>query len=178
MSQSSVASDLRKTDADAKVERKAKRFYIGLVLFLFAIQASIMTAVITMSIGDPGGAVMPNYYQAGLQWDQTKQSRTASDRLGWSVDLEASDVVDGSGKRALLVSVVDAQQKGIDSLAVAGKLYHLAAADDIIESPFVASGEGRYLALLPVARPGSWKLELNVDGAGQPRTESIDFTVD
>lgn len=178
MAQSTAMPDQTAADTDAKLERKAKRFYIGLVLFLFVIQSSIMTAVITLSIGDPGGAVMPNYYQAGLQWDQTKQSRTASQRLGWTVDLEASDVVDGSGKRALLVSVVDSQLKGIDSLAVQGRLYHLAAADVVIESPFVASGDGRYLALLPVVRPGSWKLELNVDGAGQPMSESIDFTVD
>ncbi|MCC9600598.1 FixH family protein [Stieleria sp. JC731] len=162
----------------AVAEKRAKRFWISLVVFLFIIQSVIMGSVIHLAIGDPAFAVVPNYHSAALNWDETRKAELASERLGWEVSLNASDVADQRGMRALEVTVDDTKsQHPIDDLAIKGKLYHHAHADQPVEIELKAVGEGRYLVLAPAGMAGLWQLELAIDGGPEPMTKSITFNV-
>ena len=137
-----------------------------------------MGAVMHLAIGDPSSAVVPDYHNAALNWDQTRRTREASKRLGWQVTFSASDVADGRGMRAIELNIVDADGKAVDELAVRGKLYHHARAADVATVDLKSVGDGRYLTLAPAARPGTWQLEVSIDGAPEPVAESIIFSVD
>lgn len=158
-------------------EKRAKRFWIALVVFLFVIQSTIMAVVMHLAIGDPAGAVVPNYHTAAINWDQTRRARETADRLGWSVTFNASDVADGRGMRAIELSIFDANGKAIDDLVIHGILYHHARANDIESVKLKSVGGGKYLTLAPAGRAGLWQLELAVDGAGEPMTKSITFSI-
>lgn len=158
-------------------ERRAKRFYMALVLFLFVIQSTIMGLVIHLAIGDPSAAVVPDYHTAALNWDATRARHEAAGRLGWAVAFEASDVADGSGMRAVELNILDRDQHPVDQLSIHGKLYHHARANDVIPVELKSVGAGRYLALIPAARAGLWQLELDLDGGPEPMSESLTFNV-
>lgn len=164
-------------DSIEAAEKRAKRFWIALVVFLFVVQSTIMAVVMHLAIGDPAAAVVPDYHTAALNWDQTRQAREAPDRLGWKITFNASDIVDGRGMRAIELTVFDSTGKAIDHLAMDGILYHHARANDIISVQLKSVGAGKYLTLAPLGRRGLWQLEIAIDGAGEPMTKSVTFSV-
>ena len=84
-----------------EAERSAKRMWISLVILLFAIQISIGGTAIYLATGDPSVAVVPDYHTVALNWDAHHRARTAPERLGWKMNITASDVADTRGMRAL-----------------------------------------------------------------------------
>ncbi len=163
--------------ADAIAERKAKRFYIALVLFLFAIQITIMGSVMKLAIGDPSGAVVPNYHAASLNWDETRHLRETADRLGWNIQFTASDVADSQGQRALQMKIADAEGNAVDDLQVHGQLYHHAHADDVVMIEMKSTGDGSYFCLGPVRQAGLWQLDLAIDGGPEPMAKKLTFKI-
>jgi nitrogen fixation protein FixH len=165
------------TDAIKNAERRAKRFWVALVVFLFVIQSTIMGLVMHLAIGDPSAAVVPDYHNAALHWDETRRTHEAAEKLGWKVTFAASDVADGRGMRAIEMTIVDGDDKPIDDLTISGMIYHHARAGDVIPVDLNSVGQGKYLALAPASRPGLWQLELTIDGASEPMAKSITFNV-
>jgi len=160
----------RKSDVEIKAERKAKRFYIGLVLLLFAIQASILGTAIRLAIGDPALAVVPDYHQAALQWDDAQAAKQASAKMGWDISLQVSDVADGAGKRAIEFFAVNQDGEPVANLQVRARVYRHARADQVQRIELENVGEGRYMAMPSMAAAGLWQVELDVQNAGQPMT--------
>ncbi|QDV42718.1 FixH [Stieleria neptunia] len=165
-------------ESNETAERRAKRFWIALVVFLFLIQSTIMGLVMHLAIGDPSAAVVPDYHNRALNWDATRRTLEAADRLGWSVTFEASDVADGRGMRALELKMVDRDGQPLNDLVVSGKLYHHARAGDVHPITLKSVGDGKYLALAPAARSGIWQLELKIDGGSEPVTQSLTFHIE
>ncbi len=161
-----------KSDHEITAERKAKRFYIGLVLLLFAIQITILGTALKLAIGDPALAVVPDYHQAALDWDSTHAAAGAAEKMGWSVQVDVSDVADGRGLRAIDLNMNDQNGQPITNLKVLGKVYHHADADQVERFEMQNVGAGRYLAMPPMGRPGLWQLELDIQAAGTPMTLS------
>ncbi len=159
-------------------ERRAKRFWIALVVFLFIIQSTIMGLVMHLAIGDPSAAVVPDYHNRALNWDATRRTLEAADRLGWGVTFEASDVADGRGMRAIELTIVDGDGNPLDELVVSGALYHHARAGEVNTVALKSIGDGKYLALAPAARAGIWQLELKIDGGSEPVTQSLTFHIE
>lgn len=162
----------QKTPSDVIAERKAKRFYIGLVLLLFAIQITILGTALSLAIGDPALAVVPDYHQAALDWDSVHAAAGAAQKLGWDVHLDVSDVADGRGLRAVSLNMLDENNQPITDLVVIGKVYHHANADQIERFEMQNVGEGRYLAMPPMGRAGLWQIELDIKNAIKPVTIS------
>lgn len=165
----------QKTPLESIAERKAKRFYIGLVLLLFAIQITILGTALTLAIGDPALAVVPDYHQAALNWDAVHAAAGAARKLGWHVQLDVSDVADGHGRRAVYLQLLNDHDQPIRDLRVSGKAYHHADADQIERFQMESVGEGRYLAMPPMARAGLWQIELDIKNAKVPVTFSMTY---
>lgn len=162
----------RKTPIDAIAERKAKRFYTGLVLLLFAIQITILGTALTLAIGDPALAVVPDYHQAALNWDAVHAAAGAAKKLGWQVQLDVSDVADGRGRRAVNLQLLDDHDQPIPDLRVSGKAYHHADAEQVERFELESVGDGRYLAMPSMGRAGLWQIELDIKNAMEPITIS------
>lgn len=165
------------TEVEIRAERSAKRFYIGLVLLLFAIQATILGIALSMVIGEPALAVIPDYHQAALDWDNSRAASTAAHKKGWELQLEVSDIADGRGMRALQFHALDQNHQPISDLVILAKVYHHAQADLVERFELRHVGEGRYMAMPKMGRPGLWQIEMDVQNAGTPMTftETVEF---
>lgn len=165
----------KKTPIDALAERRAKRFYTGLVLLLFTIQITILGTALTLAIGDPALAVVPDYHQAALNWDAVHAAAGAAKKFGWHVRLDVSDVADGRGLRSVGLDLMDDHDQPITDLNVTGKVYHHADANQVARFEMQNLGTGRYQSMLPMGRPGLWQLELEIENATEPMTISETF---
>ena len=68
------------SDADIAAEKRAKRFWISLIVGLFAIQMTICGIAFRYATGQPSMAVTPNYHMKALKWDEHKAALAASKR--------------------------------------------------------------------------------------------------
>lgn len=159
-------------EAEILAERRAKRFWVSLVVLLLGLQLVIGFVAIRLSTGDNSVAVVPNYHQAALNWDETKNARLAAKRNGWTLTLTASDVADGRGMRAVELQVHDSGQQTVDALKVTGQVYHHALASDVKPIKFRSIGDGRYLTMAPMGRKGLWQVDISIEGAEELMTLS------
>lgn len=161
-----------KTPIEISSERKAKRFYIGLVLLLFAIQCTILTTAITLAIGDPALAVVPDYHQAALAWDESRAATRSAGEMGWDLDVNVSDVADGKGMRVMQFHALDQDHQPLSELNVRAKIYRHARADEVERFELDSIGDGTYQSMPRMPDPGLWQIELDVRNAGRPMTLS------
>jgi len=151
-------------------ERRAKYFWVSLVVILLGIQLVIGGIAIHLATSDPTVSVIPDYHQTALNWDQRRQVQTAADRMGWTIDIDASDVADGQGRRAVAVMIKDQDGRSVTDLRLRATAYHHAAAGDTRSFIVDSVGDGNYLTLAPLGRSGIWNLEIKIDGADEPMT--------
>ena len=156
-----------------RAEKRARRFWVSLVVCLLGIQVVIGGVALQLAVGDPSGAVVPSYHEAALNWDQTHHARLASTRLGWAIETVVSDVADESGMRAIEIHVQNELAESASDLEIAGQIYHHARACKVQSVAFASVGEGRYIAMAPMARDGLWQLEFEIQGAGERMTEAM-----
>ncbi len=159
-------------ELEQRLERRAKRFWVSLVVLFLGLQLAIGGVAIYLLTGDRAVAVVPNYHQAALNWDKTKIARSAAERKHWKLELLASDVADQRGMRVVELLVFDSNQIGVDQLMISGHVYHHALASDVQPIEFRSVGEGRYLAMSSMGRAGLWQVELAIEGADEPITTS------
>lgn len=153
-------------------ERSAKRFWVSLVVVLLGLQLVIGFVAIRLATGDPSAAVIPDYHNAALNWDDSRRASQAADRLGWSVEISASDIADASGMRATQVTVIDEAGQPVAGLEVTGRAYHHARAGQVETFRLDSIGQGRYMALAPLTRPGLWQIEVMFQNEDQPMKKS------
>ncbi|TWU55249.1 FixH family protein [Rubripirellula reticaptiva] len=166
-----------KAKSEFAAERSARRFWVSLVVVLLGLQLVIGFVAIRLATGDPTVAVVPDYHNEALDWDMTRREVMAAERMGWSVEIEASDVSDGNGFRATEVSVTDESGNPVDDLRIVGSVYHHARASDIERFELPSVGKGRYLTLAPMARPGLWQVEIFIEGAEVPMRKSVEIDI-
>ena len=65
-----------------QLERRARRFWVSVIVGFLSLQVVIGIVSIVLSISDPTLAVIPNYHQAALDWDVTHRARQLADQLG------------------------------------------------------------------------------------------------
>jgi len=158
---------------EERTERTARRFWVGLVVLLLGIQVAIGGVALRLATADSSVAVIPDYHNRALNWDSHHRRQTAANRLGWTVEIAASDVADASGGRALTMTVKDADGTPLDSLSAVAQIYHHASASRVDTVALNRAGEGRYIALAPMAKPGLWELEIDINGGPEPVTQRI-----
>ncbi len=89
-----------------RLERRARRFWVGIIVVFLGLQVLIGVASIVLSLSDPSVAVIPNYHQAALDWDVTHRARQLANQLGWNIDYNVIPSQE-AGHRTLLVSILD-----------------------------------------------------------------------
>jgi len=161
---------------ELQAERRAKRFWVTLVVVLLGLQLVIGGISIHLATSDPTVAVIPDYHQASLNWDAAKAQRSAAERLGWKLRLSAAEIADENGFRAVELQVENATGEPVDELQVAGQLYRHARAGELTPIFLKSVGNGRYLTMAPMQASGLWQIEVTVDGASEPMRKSITIT--
>lgn len=130
--------------------------------FLGAHMVFILFAI-TLAVGDPSFAVVPDYYRKAVGWDEHKAQLAASSALGWQVEVAAARDVEATGERELTLVLHDSDGKPITGALINVSMYHHARAQHVVEAVLLPTGEpGRYTARPVMHRKGLWDISLTI----------------
>lgn len=149
-----------KPASQAGANRKAAWLWGSLIVGLLSLQVAVGVVAIVLATGDPSVAIVPDYYEKALNWDDEKAMLSASDKLGWNFELSVSSGADLQGQRTIVVTLRDQAGVGIENAAVKLSIYHHARAADLRQIPLRAHGGGHYSGLAAIQRGGNWEVEL------------------
>ena len=151
------------SDEFKAIERKARRFWVSVIVGFLSLQVMIGVASIVLALNDPSVAVIPNYHQSALDWDVTHRARSLTDELGWQIDYNVIPA-EQAGKRSLIVTVMDRDGKPLGDLRVSAKVYRHARGGEVDKFSLRAVADGNYQADTKLSEKGLWQIELMFEG--------------
>ena len=159
-----------------QLERRARRFWVSVIVGFLSLQVVIGIVSIVLSISDPTLAVIPNYHQAALDWDVTHRARQLADQLGWQVDYNIVPS-EHAGRRSLLVTILDRAGKPLPGLNVSAKLYRHARGSVVDKFKLTTVADGNYQGDTKLTDVGLWQIELVIEGDHGIASLSREFEV-
>ncbi len=138
----------------------------SVVLGLLGAHMVFIFTAITLGTGDPSFAVVPDYYEKAVDYDEHKALLARSTALGWSVELLPSTLADVKGQRELMLRLRDAEGQPVEGAEVQVTGYHLARAGEPIEMNCVQTLPGVYRGQGKMGREGFWQFEIDVSADG------------
>lgn len=165
----------------AEANRRAAWRWGGFVVGLLSLQVAGGIFAIMLATGDESVAVVPDYHQKALQWDQEMAVQEASRQLGWTFDLQvisqdAEDRSDGSPGMSLFLTDKNDVPVTIEQGTI--QIYrHVRAADvRTVALPKGTTGKVELTKCFP--NPGLWQVSLDVtDNSGNRFTASRELDV-
>lgn len=128
-----------------------------IVLFLLGGMASAFRVVIA-SRTDGGVAVVENYYDKALKWNEASAARAASAALGWQQGLAIEADAD---QHRIEVAIRDAEGQPVEHLRVRLRALRPFQAEPEIDTDLTATGEaGVYAYTASRLAPGLWDFDL------------------
>jgi nitrogen fixation protein FixH len=162
----------------AQAERRARRFWVSLIVGLLGLQVLIGFGSIWLSLGDPTVAVVPNYHQKALDWDTTRRARQLTKSLGWQISPIVGVFDPENQKRLVRIAIRDRSGKVVNNLHVSGQVYHHARGANIHELLFTETDPGYYEATVSLAETGLWELQLQLEGEHGVASDVRDLIVE
>ena len=135
----------------------------GVVCGLLGGQMIFIAIAITLATGDRSFAVVPDYYQKAVDWDQRKADLAASDALGWSIEVRPGEAADALGQRQLAVVVRGREGLPIEGATVHVDFFHHARAKDNQSAELVELVPGQYAAQVKMPQDGRWQFDLEIE---------------
>lgn len=132
----------------------------GHMLFIFT--------AIAIGTGDPSFAVVPDYYQKAVDYDERKALLAQSDKLGWSIDVSPGNEADAIGQRDLIVQLRDASGQPVRDAVMKIDGFHQARASQPIAMMCAEVLPGQYVGKARLTREGFWQFTIDVT-AGDER---------
>lgn len=115
---------------------------------------------ITLATADPSFAVVPDYYQRAVGFDERKAALQASEELGWHVELIPSASATDRGEREATVRITDADGLPVTGAAVRLDGYHISRAGDPQSFELAEVSPGQYTGSARLVREGFWEFDL------------------
>lgn len=144
------------------MKKRQGAFWIGLVLALFGVHMSIAAALVYFAHSDPAFAVVPDYYDKAMAWDETKRQEAASDALGWRALLIAGPDSGPVQERDLTLTLVDEAGEPIEDAAVSVQAFHVARSREVVDLEFRHGGMGVYTVRERLPKYGIWEFRIEV----------------
>ncbi|MFG0275425.1 MAG: FixH family protein [Phycisphaerales bacterium] len=142
-------------------KKRQGAFWIGLVLALFGAHMFVAAALMYFAHSDPAFAVVPDYYDKALAWDETKRQEAASDALGWRILLVAGPDSGPVQERDLTLTLVDEAGETIDDASVTVEAFHVARSRDVASLEFARTGPGLYTTRARLPKYGIWEFRID-----------------
>ncbi len=143
-----------------------------IIIALLGGHVVLMSIAVTMAERDKHFAVVPDYYQKAVHWDQEQDQLRASHDLGWRVQILPASTIDPTGQRRVTFFVTDKDSKPIDNAVVEVSYFHHAHGDQTHTKTLSQSTAGRYDETLPMRYAGLWEFHFTVTAAGKSFVQS------
>ena len=184
-------------------ERQAKRKWTAIIFAFLGVSMSMWLYAAMLAVRDPSMAIVPDYHEKALRWDEHMARQAKSEAMGWTVHPIAPSQVDSDGKGMVTVFLRDRDGKPIDGVKGQVRVYHHARASEVQTTDFrvvgvsdsnssdsgikdsgsndsgLAMGNelGTYQFPVTHFRAGTWQIELALekDGVSFEWARAIDF---
>lgn len=145
---------------DLRTEVRTRRRWVAFICSFFVAQAVLWTVALQFVSNDPSHAVVADYDERALSWDQSQARQAASDALGWSAQLEVALTTQETGLRKVRLHLLDADRRAVDAASVQVTMFHHATAARPMQVQLEPEGPGVYSADTPLARSGKWSFQV------------------
>ena len=152
-----------------KNENIARLAWTGFVLIFFILQAILWAVAISKTAGDRSHAVVSGYAEQAMRWDEVKQSKLESDRLGWTAKIAVNQSADVRGNRTITVRVYDKHDNPVADADVSMLAFHIGQAADTQNLKLQLAEPGVYSGTLNVQKSGNWEIR------GTAKTSEAEF---
>ncbi|MGN6132875.1 MAG: FixH family protein [Aureliella sp.] len=164
----SLDSDTRRA---ARAERHACLKWCSFLGLLLGGSIGMWIYAAVVAVSDPSMAIVPDYHQRALRWDEHLAIERATQALGWTVAVVPAPADDATGLRELTLFVRDRQARPVTGARGSVRLYHHARAGAAVTLPLAEQESGAYACRATMARAGTWQVELILD-RGREHMES------
>lgn len=147
----------------AEAERRARLTWVGIIVSFLGVQLIAGVVTIYLAVGDPSVAVIPNYYQSGLNWDVKKRNLDHFHTLGWQIEIDVQSVDVELQQRQIMIHLRSGQQP-IGQQRVSASIYHHARGNRVFTPHFDETHPGQYVAICRLVQPGLWQFEILIEG--------------
>ncbi len=137
-------------------EKTAQLRWTVFILLFFLIQAVIWIVAISITTRDPSHAVVADYDERALNWDEERALRRASAALGWTATIRVDEAADIRGNRVIAIEISDGQQPVTDA-RLELTAFHRARAGQPHQLLMKEVGPGVYSGTLQVRHSGLWQ---------------------
>ena len=124
---------MNQTDIKA-ANRRAAWIWGSMIVGLLGLQVAGGIFAIILASGDDSVAVVPDYHQKALKWDEEMAVRRASEQLGWQYDVQATDAA-GQTATGLVATLKDDKGQLVDVRSGTLRWYRHIRANDVAELP-------------------------------------------
>ena len=137
-----------------------------IVVGLLASHVILMVAAAAMATRDRSFAVVPNYYEKGVNWDKTQAEKRASEKLGWKLTIGPSAHPDARGQRAVQVQLTDGSGRAIPSAKIELDYFHDSHANEQKNVTLsLEAGKGEQSLAMPYT--GFWEFHATATAEGK-----------
>ncbi|TWT82665.1 FixH [Planctomycetes bacterium CA13] len=155
-----------KSESNRIANHRAALRWGGFVVGLLTLQVIVGVVAIILATNDPSAAVLPDYYDKALHWDNQKEAEAASRELGWKFTLLAMQEGDKTGIQGQLK---DGDGSPISIASGTLELYHHSRASQIDKITLPPSSQGTFGISGCLPQDGLWQANLDVTDANGKR---------
>ncbi len=134
----------------------------SVVVAFLILQLIIGGLAFNLATGDPSVAVVPDYHERAINWDDEVARRKRSEQLGWKSAVQWGDISSRASRREFAIEVVDSDGKAVTGGEASVRFYHHTRGVDVATMTLQEHSPGKYGAELPMAKPGLWDIEFSL----------------
>ncbi len=136
-----------------KISARARWTTVIVLMLLFPVTLYAFAFYLTSS--DPSFMVAKDYEHRAEHYDDEMKLREASDRLGWSVEIDSE-----SNVGSIALTIKDRDGRTVDDATVGADVFHAARAAQVDHVCGTAVGHGRYEFAYDAKRSGFHVLKI------------------
>jgi nitrogen fixation protein FixH len=158
------------------LNRRAAWRWGTLVVSLLGLQVAGGIMAIMLATGDASVAVVPDYHQKALHWDDEVALQTASQALGW--DCDVSQIDEGAAVAGLRITITDGDSRPVELASGELQIYRHARAAEVRRVKVPAGALGMFELGGCLDADGLWQVTVDVsDRAGHRFAETFELYV-
>ncbi len=156
-------------------QKRQGALFLALIVGLLLASVGFMGYTLYRATSDPTFAIEPDYYQKGLDWDQTQLANSRSAALGWDAKLEIAR--DAGPRGPTLVRLQARDGAPVAGASVVAVCFPFVRSNDRRTIQFQEREPGVYWAQIAYPVPGRWEFRLSAVRGDSKFTAAKDLTV-